>query len=330
VTEDVHLFHPPVSQRNVNAARIDYYLKQPADKVTIDILDARGQVVRSFTGSPEEDRNRTAGGRGGRGSAGAGAAPPAAEDAAPLAESGDDSGGGGGRGAVAPPVPRKAGINHFQWDGRYPGAKSFQGLIFWGGSTQGPMAVPGAYQVRLTAGGKTLTEKLEIQKDPRLDNVTIADLAEQFGLAMKVRDKVTEADEMVITVRELKKQMDDRQKKNQDAALKTAFDSLRAKLTEVEEAVYQVRNRSGQDPLNFPIKLNNKLAALGGSIERGDGKPTAASYEVFKLLSDQLAVQKSKLDATVKADLPAVNKLLADRRLDSLTPTTTESKSEAP
>jgi hypothetical protein len=97
----------------------------------------------------------------------------------------------------------------------------------------------------------------------------------------------------------------------------------------VEEEVYQVRNRSGQDPLNFPIKLNNKIAALGASIERGDGKPTAASYEVFKLLSDQLAAQKTRLDTTLKSDLPPVNKLLADRRLDPLVPTTTESKPPA-
>jgi len=325
VTEDVHLFHPPVSERNLGGARIDYYLGKPSDKVVIDILDARGQVVRSFTGSPEEDRNRAAGGRGGRGAAAA-----SADEAGGGAEGGDEGGGGGGRGGpVSPPVPRKAGINHFQWDQRYPGAKTFAGMILWSGSTQGPLAVPGNYQVRLTANGKTFTEKLVIEKDPRLDNVTIADLTQQFTLAMQVRDKVTEADEIVILVRELKKQMDDRSKKNPDAALKTSFDSFRSKLSAVEEEVYQVRNRSGQDPLNFPIKLNNKLAALGNSIERGDGKPTAASFEVFKLLSDQLAVQKNRLDAVLKSDLPAVNKLLADRHLDALSPTTTETKTEA-
>jgi len=327
VTEDLHLFHPPVAERNVNPARIDYFLSKPVDKITIDILDSKGQVVRSFSGSPEEDRNRT-GGRGGRG--GGGAAP--ADDTATPAEGGDDPGAGGGfggRGAASPPVPRKAGINHFQWDGRYPGAKTFQGMVLWSGSTTGPLAVPGTYQVRLTANGKTLTDKFEIRKDPRLDNVTIADLAEQFTLALKVRDRLTDADEMVILVRELKKQMDDRLKKNQDAALQTAFDGFRGKLSAVEEEVYQVRNRSGQDPLNFPIKLNNKIAALGSTIERGDGKPTAASYEVFKLLSDQLTAQKTRLDATLKTDLPAVDKLLADRHLDPLAPTTTESKPPA-
>jgi hypothetical protein len=227
-------------------------------------------------------------------------------------------------------VPRKAGLNHFQWDERYPSAKSFAGMIYWSGAQQGPAAVPGTYQVRLTANGKTLTDKFVVEKDPRLDNVTIADLAAQFTLAMQVRDKTSEANDMVIEIRELKKQMDDRLKKNQDAALKTALDGFRTKITAVEEEVYQVRNRSGQDPLNFPIKLNNKLAALQSSIERGDGKPTAGAIEVFKVLSDLLAAQKTRLDAALKTDLPAVNKVLADRHLDALVVTTTETKDPAP
>jgi photosystem II stability/assembly factor-like uncharacterized protein len=317
VTEDVHLFQPPVAERNVGPARIDYYLSKAADKVTIDILDANGHVVRTFTGSAEEDRARSGGGRGGRGGATA---------EADSGDAGDDGGGGGfGRGAVQP-VPRKEGINHFMWDLRYSGPKTFNGMIFWGAQTNGPMAVPGAYQVRLTANGKTLTEKFELRKDPRLDSVTIADLTEQFNLAMQARDMTTQANEMVILVRELKKQMGDRLKKNQDAPLKTAMDGFREKLTAVEEDVYQVRNRSGQDPLNFPIKLNNKIAALGSSIERGDGKPTAGAYDVLKVLQAQLATQKSRLDGALHADLPVVNKLLVERKLDALTPVTTETK----
>ncbi len=310
VTEDAHLFHAAPAQRNIGPARIEYFLGKPADEVKIEILDAKGQVVRSFTGSAVQDRAR--GGRGGRGGA---------------AAEGDAGGGdeeGGGRGNFNPPVPHKAGINHFQWDQRYAGAKGFQGMILWGGSTQGPLAVPGIYQVRLTANGKTLTDKLQLEKDPRLDNVTLADLQEQFSLAMQVQAKFTEADEMVILVRELKKQMDDRLKKTQDAPLKTAMDALRAKLTDVEEAVYQVRNRSGQDPLNFPIKLNNKLAALEASIERGDGRPTAASYDVFKLLSEKLDAEKGKLDGALAAGLPPINRMLAAQKLEPLQPTTTE------
>jgi len=324
VTEDLHLFRPAAAVRNVSSARIDYFLKQPADKVQIEILDAQGNLVRAYTGSVEQDRNRS-GGRGGR----SGVA--AAGEQEGGAESGGEEGGGfGGRGAP-PAVPRKAGINHFSWDQRYPGAKTFDGMIMWGATPNlGPLAVPGPYQVRLTVNGKSVTERLSLEKDPRVDIVTLADLSEQFKLALQVRDKTTEANEMVILIREIYKQMDACLKKNRDAALKTALDDFRKKLSLVEGAVYQVRNRSSQDPLNFPIQLNNKLAALESSIERGDGKPTSASYIVFKELSAQLAVEKTRLDDALKSGLPAVNKLLTARGLAALEPTTAETKSPEP
>jgi hypothetical protein len=169
-----------------------------------------------------------------------------------------------------------------------------------------------------------------VEKDPRLDSVTVADLGEQFTLALKVRDDLTQSNEIVIEIRELKRQMDDRLKANSDAALKTALDSFRDKLSAIEEEVYQVRNRSGQDPLNFPIKLNNKIAALGASIERGDGKPTTASYEVYKLLNAQLAEQQTRLDALLKSTLPAVNKELISRSLKELVPTKIETPTPRP
>jgi hypothetical protein len=213
---------------------------------------------------------------------------------------------------------------------RYSPAITFEGMVLWSGNTQGPTAVPGSYQVRLTADGQSFTEKLVIEKDPRLDSVTVADLAEQFTLALEVRDALSQTDEMVILIRELKKQMDDRLKSSTDAALKAPLDSFRDKLSVIEEEVYQVRNRSGQDPLNFPIKLNNKIAALGSSIEHGDGKPTASSYEVFKLLKERLAEQRSALDTLLKTDLPGVNKRLTDGSLKELVPTKTETKPLTP
>ena len=316
LSENQHLFKPPVAQRNVSQGRISYFLKQPAERVQIEIVDAKGAVVRTFTGTTADDQR---GGRGGRGGQGA---------AADTGDAPDEEGGGGGRrGAGNATVPRKAGINNFAWDLRYPGAKGFQGMILWSGGRGGPQAAPGPYTVKLSVNGQTLSERLVVEKDPRIDSVTVADLNEQFKLALQIRDKTTEANEMVITVRELKKQMDERQKS--DASLKAAFDPLRKKLTEVEEEVYQVRNRSNQDPLNFPIKLNNKLAALERVVETGDGKPIAGAYTVFKELSDLLAVQKAKLDAAIKTDLAGVNKLLTDKGMKALEPRADESPAPA-
>jgi len=318
-TEDAHLFRPPAAQRNVSQARIDYYLAKAADKVQIDILDDKGQVVRSFTGTADNQPGR--GGRGGRGRGGADAAP----DEAGAAPDDAGGGGGGGRGRGGNPVPAiKAGLNRFTWDMRTPGAKTFEGMVLWSGNTQGPVAVPGTYRVRLSANGKTLTEGLVLEKDPRLDSVTVADLREQFTLASKINNDVTQANEIVIEIREFKRQMDAALKSNSDAALKSTLDGFRDKLSAIEEDVYQVRNRSGQDPLNFPIKLNNKIAALGSTVQHGDGKPTASSYEVYDLLHKRLVEEQSKLDNLLKSDLPGVNKALADRKLAALVATKTE------
>ena len=90
--------------------------------------------------------------------------------------------------------------------------------------------MPGAYTVRLSVNGQVLSEKVNVEKDPRIDSVTIADLTEQFKLAMQIRDKTTEGNEMVITIRELKKQMEARLKENPDAALKTAFEAVRGEV----------------------------------------------------------------------------------------------------
>jgi photosystem II stability/assembly factor-like uncharacterized protein len=314
-SDATHLFHSAAAERNVGQARIDYYLSKPAQKVVVEIVDEKGQVVRSFTGTPNDQGGR--GGRGGRGGAATAPDDAAADD--PAA-----GGGGGRRGGGNPVAPDKAGLNRFQWDMRYPGAKTFNGMIFWGANTQGPKAVPGTYSVRLNVDGQTYSDKIQLEKDPRLDNITVGDLKEQFDLALKVRDEVTACNEMVIEIREFKKQMDDRLKGSSDTALKAAFDAFRARLSVVEEDLYQVRNQSGQDPLNFPIKLNNKIAALGSSIEDGDGKPTAGSYEVFDVLTRRLEEQRAKLDAIVKADLPGVNKMLTDKKLNPLTQTTVE------
>ena len=92
-------------------------------------------------------------------------------------------------------------------------------------------------------------------------------------------------------------------------------DALAAKLTAIEGEIYQYRNRSSQDPLNYPIRLNNKLAALQGVVEGGDGRPTEQSYTVFKELSSRLDAELAKLDAVLKTDLPPFNKEIAAKKL---------------
>jgi len=166
----------------------------------------------------------------------------------------------------------------------------------------------------VTAGGATQTRPLVIQKDPRT-NVTDADLQAQYTLATQIRDKTTAANEAVLRIRHLKAQAKDRAEKGKNQKLTAAAEAFQTALTAIEGEIYQYRNQSNQDPLNYPIKLNNKIAALQGIVESADGKPTAQSYDVFKELSARLDAQFAKLAAAVKTDLPALNKLVTSRKL---------------
>jgi hypothetical protein len=296
--EAVVLFDPSDATRSVSrGVTIDYYLRQPADKVTIDILDAEGQAINSFTG-PSEASGR-AGGRGAD-------APDPAEE------------GGGGRGAPPPRVTARQGMNRFTWDMRYPNAREFPGIILWAGNLRGPQAPPGKYQVRLTAAGVTKTHDVQILRNPAFATVTDADLQAQFTLARQISQKVSQANSAVIRIRSLKAQAADRAAKSPEEAVKKAAATWAARLTDIEGEIYQHRNQSSQDPLNYPIRLNNKLAALQGTVEGGDARPTDQAHAVFKELSGRLDKQLARLDGFLQSELPAFNKLLTDRKLDPI------------
>jgi len=286
--EPVVLFKPGDAMRSVSrGVAIDYYLKQAADKVTIEIADDQGKVIRTFTGTPP---------------------PPAPANPAPPAPPED------GFRPPPPTVPVKQGLNRFVWDTRYPDAKDFKGLIMWAGSVRGPAAPPGKYQVRLTAAGATKSQDFVIVRNPNI-SASDADLREQFTLASQINEKVSAANDTVVKIRDMKDQIGDRTGKAGDARIKAAGDALDGKLTDVEGDIYQYQNRSGQDPLNFPIRLNNKLAALQGLVEAGDNKPTDQSYAVFKDLSAQLDRAFKKLDGIVKDDLATFNQQIAKKKL---------------
>jgi hypothetical protein len=207
-------------------------------------------------------------------------------------------------------------MNRFTWDMRYPNATDFPGLIMWAASTRGPQAPPGRYTVKLTSGGTTKTQEFVLRRNEAVTTVTDADLQAQFTLAKQINDKVSAANKAVIRIRDIKAQIADRTAKVSDSAISAAGQALTDKLTEVEGEIYQYRNRSNQDPLNYPIRLNNKLAALQGVVEGGDYKPTDQSYEVFKDLSARLDAQLARLDGLVKGDLAAFNKQLAAKKAE--------------
>ena len=290
------VFEPRPAIRSYNRADVDYFLSAAVDRITVDIVDAQGRTVRSFTQTAAEEQER---------------------------EKQPAAGGGGGGFGGPPQLPpsTKAGMNRFSWNLRHAGATVFPGMITWGGNpANGPMAVPGTYQVRVTAGSQTQTVPLQVQKHPLYENVSVADLQQQLDFAIEIRDRTSDANEAVVQIRDVKAQIKERVEQSKNPRLKEIGDLVTQKLSAIEEEVYQVRNRSGQDPLNFPIKVNNRLAALRRSVETGDAAPTDASREIYKMLSADLQKQLDALAAVTKGDLANFNKAAAQQKLPAVAP----------
>jgi hypothetical protein len=221
-------------------------------------------------------------------------------------------------------VSFKKGLNRVSWDLRYEGAVTFPGMIMWAAAPQrGPVAPPGKYTVRVTAAGQTQSRPFTIGIDPRLTEVTAEDLREQFDFAVKIRDRVSAANAAVVQVRSIREQVKDRLEKvppRRREEIQKLVDSLMQPISAVEEEVYQVKLHAFEDPLNYPIKLNNKIAALAGVVGSAEAKPTDQSYAVFTQLSGQLDVQLQKLNEALKADLSRVNAALKREKLAPIDP----------
>jgi hypothetical protein len=322
--EDFHLFQPKPTYRMpgaggftlpptatvganpANGVVVYYSLKaRPTSDVVIELLDGNGKSIRKFTGRVPKPQSGP----------GAGATAGASEQTAPPA---DDS-----EGFAGPParVTTDVGLNRFVWDMRYTDAVRFPGMILWAGETRGPRIVPGTYQVKLTVDGKTVQDTFEVKADPRLSTTT-ADYAKQVELALKIRDKLTETHNAIIQIRDVRKQVDDlvkRIKEQSNAkAINEAGAALNQKLRLIEEALYQTKNQSSQDPLNFPVRLNNKLAALGGVVARSETPPTNQSYAVYDALVSQIDAELQKLAQLLKSDVPAFNQLVRDQNIPAV------------
>jgi photosystem II stability/assembly factor-like uncharacterized protein len=323
----------PSGANPANGAVVYYYLAQPRQVVTMDFLDSRGKVIRSFTSNQDTrqaadsvraDSIRTARNDSLRR---AGLPPDTAQRSEARGEETPPDEGPIRR----PPPPRvsnKAGLKVFAWNLRYPDASVFDNMILWAGSVAGPVVLPGTYTVRLNVGGQSYTQPFLVVKDPR-STATDADLKEQFDLLMRIRDKTSEANDAVKTIRSVKAQLSDRSQKitgSRAATFKQLATDLTSKLSAIEGEIYQVKNQSSQDPLNYPIKLNNKIAALAGVVGGIDAKPTSQSYTVFNDLSAQLDRQLTAMRGAL-ITLPAINAGLKEAGLPPIVPSTQEMKS---
>ncbi len=204
----------------------------------------------------------------------------------------------------------KAGLNLVSWDLRYQGAETFEGLILWGGGTQGPKAPPGKYLVELTCGESTYQTEFELTRDPR-SSASDQDLVAQFEFLIGVREKLTETHVAIKRIRSTRTQLEAFLKRFKDdeaaKALKDLAEEIIRETTAIEEALYQTKNRSGQDPLNYPIRLNNRLSALVGVVGQGDNRPTDQAVAFRAEVTALIDVELAKLKAIFENQVASFN-----------------------
>lgn len=188
-----------------------------------------------------------------------------------------------------------------------PGFGTFPGMVLWSGFSRPISAPPGDYTVRLTVDGVTITKPLRLDKDPRTP-ATVKDLQDQYAFAQEIVSRVDAANTAVLRIRDMKTQIDSALADPRAAAdLKAQGEALKTKLTSIEGEIYQYRSKSGEDPLNFPVKLNDQLAGVLSFVQSGEMAPPQQARDVFAILDKALRVQLNALAEVERTDLNDFN-----------------------
>jgi photosystem II stability/assembly factor-like uncharacterized protein len=279
--EAARLFDPPTAYRSADGVVLSYWLRDTPSEARLEVVGSDGEVLRTFVPAVEgEDRDRWSGAA----------------------------------------LPVEPGLNTLRWDLRGNGWTGYPRLVFWGVRTNAPTLPPGRYTLRLIVDGQTETSQVEIAPHPWIKDVTVADMLVQFDFASAIRDRVEEANQAVIAIRRMRTQVLARLEENDDRELRERIEALTAAAEGVESSIYQVRNRAGQDPLNFPIKVNNRLANLLSMVEQGDGAPNDGMRDVFQIMSIELDGYLGTLDGVWASEMAAVNERLRALGMDALDP----------
>ena len=269
-----------------HGVRVWYWLKdKPDGEVTLTFLDSEGAEIKAFSSKKADDDAD-------------------AEDADPR-------------------VPAEAGMNRFDWDMRYPGARKVPGDKTTGEVGRGPLAPPGSYQVRVTVGEQSQTQAFGMVKDPRV-NATQEDFDAQFALMMQLRDKISETHDNILKLRSTRSQVSDWAKRAEGTAAQDAVSdaatAINAKLDDIESALIQTEYKGARDRLHMPIKLNAKLAGLVPVVSVGDYRPPQQAYDVFAHFDGLLGEQFDALQSVLDEDLDEFQNLLAELEIPAIVP----------
>ena len=194
-------------------------------------------------------------------------------------------------------------------------------MILWWANLSGPKAVPGSYAVHLNYNGKTQSESFEILPDPRAE-ASVADMQEQYDFITEINTTVDLAHQSIKKIRAINEKLDafvTSYKDNAEVAeLVAKAKELKEQFSSVEKALYQTQNRSVQDPLNFPIRLTNKLAHLNSLVSLDDFGPTDQDRVVKAELTAKIETELNTFNALIDSEIDAFNKAFNEKQLPFL------------
>jgi len=276
-----------IAENPPEGAILYYYLKEePKEPIKVEVLDPAGKTIRTFSSAEkkkEEDLEAEW------------------EKEEPVDQ-----------------IPAKAGLNTFAWDLRYQEPVKIPKAVYDEGDPTGPLVLPGKYQVRLTAGGRTSTEPIEVVMDPRV-KTSAADLQKQFDLMLKLRDRQDEMNKVILAMRDLRAQLLALEKRLSSSDAKAAgankglieqSAALRKKTSDLEHELINPEATASEDELNYPTKLNSKLGSLNQAVDSADAAPTEGEVGIFAEFDKQLETQLAKWREVDSSDVPALNAAL--------------------
>jgi photosystem II stability/assembly factor-like uncharacterized protein len=317
--ETAHLFKPAAAVRfrgpsfHFGAGRaagqnppdgviLDYYLKaKPKGEITLDILDAKGKVIRTFTS--ESKRVQSC-------------------HADSPQRSHEEKG-----------LPAQAGLNRFVWNMRYKLPVDVPCAVYDEGDPLAPLALSGKYEARLTVDGKDYKAPVRIIPDPRV-KATEADLAQQFDLEAKLRDLMQQDHVAVLQIRDVEKQLDAlKQRLNGNAKAKEIIaeaEQVQKKAAAVEDSLIQSQASASEDMLNYPIEMNSKLGYLINGVDSADSAPPKQDWDLYRIYQKELDGLVAKWKSIVSTDLARLNKQMRSESIPAVAPGPVSKPGETP
>ena len=294
--DPVHLFQPAPAHRSrgggffrprgavganpPGGVIIDYSLKSaPKGDITLEILDAKGQLVRKYSSKKPKQEG--------------------------------ESEGSFMRGN--PALPKKAGLNRFVWNMQYEPPQIVPGAVYDNGPPEGVLALPGKYEIRLTVDGKSYSAPVELLSDPRA-KISAADLQKQFTLATQVRDLNDADHKIVLEIRDLQAQLkvvDKRLGDDEGAkAVRFSVDEMNKKISAIENQLISVKSTANEDQLNYGNMLSSQLAYLENSVDDSDIAVPQAEYDQYNVFRRQMEKIEADWQSVTKKDLVDLNDLM--------------------